>query len=217
MASTLRETRYLLEERKMKLRLGFFASHGGSNVQAIIDACRSGQLDATPCVVICNNSDAQVMERARRAGIATRHLSSRTHPSPEELDTAMLEALRQHGVNLVVLAGYMRKLGPRTLAHYRGRVLNIHPALLPKFGGAGMYGNHVHEAVIAAGEKESGVTIHLVTEEYDQGPILAQRKLPVLPNDTAESLAARILEVEHALYPETLARIASGEIRLEQQ
>jgi phosphoribosylglycinamide formyltransferase-1 len=199
----------------VNLRLGFFASHGGSNVQAIIDACRSGRLDATPCVVICNNSEAPVLERARAAGIATRHLSSRTHPSPEELDTAMLEALRQHGVNLVVLAGYMRKLGPRTLAHYRGRVLNIHPALLPKFGGAGMYGHHVHEAVIAAGEKESGVTIHLVTAEYDQGPILAQCKIPVLPDDTPESLAGRVLEVEHALYPETLARIASGEIELE--
>ena len=198
----------------MNLRLGFLASHGGSNVQAIIDACRSGKLDATPCVVICNNSDAQVIVRARAAGIATRHLSSHTHPSPEALDIAMLAALREHDVNLIVLAGYMRKLGPRTLAHYRGRVLNIHPALLPKFGGAGMFGHHVHEAVIAAGEKESGVTIHLVTEEYDQGPILAQRKIPVLPGDTAESLAARVLEVEHALYAETLAKIASGEIVL---
>jgi len=199
----------------MKLRLGFFASHGGSNVQAIIDACRSGKLAAIPCVVICNNSDAQVLQRARAAGIATRHLSSRTHSSSEALDTAMLETLREHNVNLIVLAGYMRKLGPRTLAHYRGRVLNIHPALLPKFGGTGMYGHHVHEAVIAAGEKESGVTIHLVTAEYDQGPILAQRKIPVLSDDTAESLAARVLEVEHALYPETLAKIAAGEIELE--
>ena len=198
----------------MNLRLGFLASHGGSNVQAIVDACRSGKLDATPCVVICNNSDAQVIVRARAAGIATLHLSSRTHASPEALDAAMLEALREHDVNLIVLAGYMRKLGPQTLAHYRGRVLNIHPALLPKFGGAGMFGHHVHDAVIAAGEKETGVTIHLVTEEYDQGPILAQRRIPVLTNDTAESLATRVLEVEHALYAETLAKIASGEIVL---
>jgi len=198
----------------MKLRLGFLASHGGSNLQAIIDACRAGRLVADLCVLICNNSQAQALERARRAGIPTRHLSSHTHPSAEALDGAMLETLRDHQVNLVVLAGYMRKLGSRTLAHYRGRVLNIHPALLPKFGGPGMYGARVHEAVLAAREKESGATIHLVTAEYDQGPIVAQSRIAVLPDDTAESLAARVLEVEHALYPETLARIARGEIEL---
>ncbi|MGO9606787.1 MAG: phosphoribosylglycinamide formyltransferase [Candidatus Binataceae bacterium] len=198
----------------MNLKLGFLASHGGSNVQAIIDACHEGRLDADPCVVVCNNSEAPVLDRARRAGIATGHLSSHTHPAPEDLDAAVLDTLLAHGVNLVVLAGYMRKLGPRTLAHFRGRVLNIHPALLPKFGGTGMYGKRIHEAVIAAGERESGVTIHLVTEEYDQGPILAQRKVAVMPDDTADSLAARVLEVEHALYVDTLAKIASGEIKL---
>ena len=198
----------------MELRLGFLASHGGSNVQAIIDACRAGKLDAELCVVICNNSKSQVLDRARQAGIATCHLSSHTHPDPEALDAAMLEMLRNHRVNLIVLAGYMRKLGPRTLAQYRGRVLNIHPALLPKFGGTGMYGHHVHEAVIAAGEKESGATIHLVTEEYDRGTIIAQRKIPVLAGDTPDSLAARVLEVEHQLYADTLANIASGQIKL---
>ena len=198
----------------MKLRLGFLASHTGSNLQAIIDACRAGRLGAELRVVICNNSQAQALERARGAGIATRHLSSHTHPSEEALDAAILATLREHGVNLLVLAGYMRKLGSRTLAHYRGRVLNIHPALLPKFGGPGMYGARVHEAVLAAREKESGATIHLVTAEYDQGPIVAQSRIAVLPDDTAESLAARVLEVEHALYPETLARIARGEIEL---
>jgi phosphoribosylglycinamide formyltransferase 1 len=198
----------------MKLRLGFLASHVGSNLQAIIDACHAGRLAADLRVVICNSSQAQVLERARDAGIPTCHLSSHTHPSEEALDDAILETLREHEVNLIVLAGYMRKLGPRTLAHYQGRVLNIHPALLPKFGGPGMYGARVHEAVIAAKEKESGATIHLVTEEYDQGPTVAQSRIPVLPNDTAESLAVRVLEVEHALYPETLARIARGEIVL---
>src|SRR5262249_34894338 len=198
----------------MKLRLGFLASHGGSNLQAIIDACRAGRLVADLCVLICNNSQAQALERARRAGIPTRHLSSHTPPSAEALARAMLETPRGHQVSLVVLAGYMRKLGPRTLAQYRGRVLNIHPALLPKFGGTGMYGARVHEAVIAANEKESGATIHLVTEEYDQGPIVAQSRIRVLPGDSAESLAARVLEVEHALYPQTLARIARGEIEL---
>jgi phosphoribosylglycinamide formyltransferase-1 len=198
----------------MKLRIGFLASHVGSNLQSIIDACRAGRLVADLCVVICNNSQAHALERARGAGVATRHLSSHTHPSKEALDGAILETMRAHEVNLIVLAGYMRKLGPRTLAHYRGRVLNIHPALLPKFGGPGMYGARVHEAVLAAQEKESGATIHLVTEEYDQGPIIAQSRVAVLPSDTVESLAARVLEVEHALFPETLARIARGEIEL---
>ncbi|MGO9455020.1 MAG: phosphoribosylglycinamide formyltransferase [Candidatus Binataceae bacterium] len=198
----------------MRLRLGFLASHGGSNVQAIIDACRARKLDAEPRVIICNNSDAQVFERARRAGVATRHLSSHTHPSPDALDAAILQTLIDHDVNLVVLAGYMRKLGPRTLSHYRGRVLNIHPALLPKFGGKGMYGRRVHEAVLAARERESGATVHIVTEEYDKGAIVAHLKVRVMPNDTPDSLAARVLDVEHALYRKTLAKIARGTIKL---
>jgi phosphoribosylglycinamide formyltransferase-1 len=196
------------------LRLGFLASHGGSNVQVIIDACGSGTLDAEPCVLVSNNSDAPVMARARAAGIATYHLSSRTHPDPSLLDDAILEALTRHGAALIVLAGYMKKIGPRTLARYRGLVLNIHPALLPKFGGQGMYGRRVHEEVLAAGDRMTGVTVHLADEEYDRGPILAQREVPVVRGDTVDSLAARVLEAEHSLHVETLARIARGEIRL---
>jgi len=196
------------------LRLGFLASHGGSNVQVIIDACGSGTLDAEPCVLVSNNSDAPVMARARAAGIATYHLSSHTHPDPSLLDDAILEALTRHGAALIVLAGYMKKIGPRTLARYRGLVLNIHPALLPKFGGQGMYGRRVHEEVLAAGDRVTGVTVHLADEEYDRGPILAQREVPVVRGDTVDSLAARVLEAEHMLYVETLARIARGEIRL---
>src|ERR1700683_4531407 len=195
----------------MKLRLGFLASHGGSNVQAILDACRDGRLDAEPCVVISNNSDATVLDRAMTARIPGFHLSSHIHPDPNRLDEAILATLEKHRVNLIVLAGYMKKLGPKTLARYRGRVLNMHPALLPKFGGRGMYGHHVHEAVLAAGEKESGATVHLADAEYDTGRILAPRKVPVRAGDTSESLAARVLEVEHQLYAETLQRIARGE------
>jgi phosphoribosylglycinamide formyltransferase-1 len=199
----------------MKLRLGFLASHGGSNVQAILDACREGRLDAEPCVVISNNSDAQVLDRAMAARVPAFHLSSHIHPDPTRLDEAILATLEKHRVNLIVLAGYMKKLGPKTLARYRGRVLNMHPALLPKFGGQGMYGHHVHDAVLAAGEKESGATVHIADEEYDRGRILAQKKVPVMADDTSESLAARVLVVEHQLYAETLQRIATGEIRLE--
>jgi len=197
------------------LRLGFLASHGGTNMQAILDAVREGRLQAELALVISNNSEAQALERARRAGVPWRHLSSATHPDPEALDQAILGALREHGVNLVVLAGYMKRLGPQTLAGFPNRILNIHPALLPKFGGTGMYGIHVHEAVLAAGETKTGVTIHLVDPDYDHGPILAQHEVDVERGDTPDSLQARVLKVEHQLYSETLQRIATGEIDLD--
>ena len=122
--------------------------------------------------------------------------------------------MKSHGVEVVALAGYMKKLGPRTLGAYRNRVLNVHPALLPKFGGRGMYGDRVHAAVLASGERVSGVTVHLVDEEYDRGPVISQVEVPVMPDDTPETLAARTLAQEHILYPQTLQRIASGEIDL---
>lgn len=192
------------------LKLGFLASHTGSNMQAIIDACQAGRLAAEPCVAISNNSRAGALARARQANIAAYHLSERTHGAA--LGAALLAALRQHGVEVICLAGYMKKLGTEVLTAYEGRVLNIHPALLPKFGEQGMYGMRVHEAVLAAGERESGATIHLVDEEYDQGRVLAQEKVPVKAEDTPETLQKRVLAVEHRLYAATLARIAAGEI-----
>ncbi|RIH86302.1 phosphoribosylglycinamide formyltransferase [Calidithermus roseus] len=195
------------------MNLGFLASGRGSNLQAVIDACKSGRLLATPRVVISNNSASGALERARREGIPAYHLSSHTHG--EGLDEAILQTLQRHEVELVVLVGYMKKLGPRTLAAYRNRIVNIHPALLPKFGGQGMYGMNVHKAVIEAGERESGATIHLVDEEYDHGAILAQTRVPVLPDDTPQTLAQRVLEREHAFLVETLGKIISGEIRLD--
>lgn len=196
------------------LRLGLLASHSGSNLGAIIAACREGAIAAEPVVVIGNNSDAFALERARRAAIPTYHLSAHTHRDPAALDAAIAETLARHGVELVALAGYMKRLGPRVLDRWRGRIINVHPSLLPKFGGQGMYGARVHEAVLATGETVSGVTIHLVTEEYDQGPAIAQREVPILPGDTVESLAERILREEHALYVETIGRIASGNLAL---
>ena len=197
-----------------KLRLGFLASHGGSNVQAIIDACRAGELHAEPRVVIGNNSGSEVLRRAAREGVPGFHMSSKTHPRPGDLDAAIEGVLVDHGVELVVLAGYMRMLGPRVLGRYRGRVLNVHPALLPAYGGRGMYGERVHAAVLAAGERVTGVTVHLVDEEYDKGLIVAQAEVPVLEGDTVESLRLRVLRREHELYTETLQRIATGEIEL---
>jgi len=196
------------------MKLGFLASHNGSNMQAIIEACKSGVLQAVPAVVISNNAQSGALARAEKEGIPQAHLSSKTHPDPDALDQAILDTLLKHGVDLVILAGYMKKLGDKTLAHYAGAILNIHPALLPKFGGQGMYGIHVHEAVLAAGEVESGATVHLVTDEYDAGAIIAQEKLPVLPGDTPQSLAERVLKIEHRLFAAVLQQIATGEIRI---
>ncbi len=197
------------------LQLGFLASHRGTNMQAILDACKTGRLQARPRVAISNNSDSGVLQRARKAGVPSAHLSTYTHPEPGALDRAILALLQEYGVEVVCLAGYMKRLGPRTLAAYRGRVLNIHPSLLPKFGGQGFYGEVVHRAVLAAGERETGATVHLVDEEYDQGPVLDQIQVPVEPDDSVKTLSARVLQQEHRLYVRTLQRIASGEIELQ--
>ena len=196
------------------MNLGFLASHNGSNMQAIVDACRTGALAATPAVVICNNSASGAIARAEAEAIPCHHLSGKTHPSPDDLDAAIVDALERHDVEIVILAGYMKKLGPKTLERFDGGILNIHPALLPKFGGKGMYGRCVHEAVLAAGERESGVSIHLVDKNYDTGPVIAQARVPVKPDDTVDSLAERVLAREHTFFVETLARIASGELEL---
>ena len=166
-----------------------------------------------PVVIISNNSDSGAIARAKQEGIPFYHLSHITHPQPEALDQAILDTLRKHNVDIVVLAGYVKKL-PKTLAGFKGNVVNTHPSLLPKFGGQGMFGIHVHEAVIAAKEKETGVSVHILEEEYDTGPVIAQAKIPVLPHDTPETLQARVLELEHAFLPKTLQKIISGEIVL---
>ena len=195
--------------------LGVLASGGGTNLQAILDRCASGRLPARVGVVIGNNSRSGALARSRRAGIPAIHLSGRTHPRPCALDRAVAETLGSHGVDLVVLAGYMKKLGPATLEMYRNRIVNIHPALLPAFGGRGMYGQHVHEAVIRSGAQFSGATVHLVDEEYDTGPIILQRRIRVAPDDTPDSLAGRVLAVEHELYAEAICLFAEGKISID--
>jgi len=186
------------------MRIGVLASHGGSVLQAIIDACGSGELPAQVALVISNNSQAGALERARQHGIESIHLSSQTHPDPSALDSAIATALRSAGVDWVVLAGYMKKLGPKTLDAFRDRILNTHPALLPKFGGAGFFGRRVHRAVLEAGESESGATVHLVDSEYDTGPILAQVRVVVRPDDTVDSLEERVKVAERKLIIATL-------------
>jgi phosphoribosylglycinamide formyltransferase-1 len=196
------------------LKLGFFASHEGTNMQAIIDAYNDGRLDAKPCVVISNNSKSGAIQRAEREGIPYYHLSGKTHPVFKELDEAILNALKAHDVDLVILAGYMKKIGPQTLAAYEGKIINIHPALLPKYGGKGMYGKYVHEAVLASGDKVTGVTIHVVDAIYDHGPIIAQCEMPTFDGDTVETLSHRVLKREHEFFAETLQKISEGKIKL---
>jgi phosphoribosylglycinamide formyltransferase-1 len=196
------------------MNIGILASHNGSNMQSIVDASKSGALDGKSVVVISNHSGSGALARARTEGIPHYHLSSVNHPNREALDREIAAVLRSHLVDIVVLAGYMKKLGPYTLAAYSGRIINIHPALLPKFGGKGMFGMNVHEAVIASRESESGVSIHIVDDEYDAGPIIAQSRVVVNPEDTPQTLAARILEKEHELLPAVLQRIATGEIEI---
>lgn len=196
----------------LPLKLGFLASHRGSSMRAIVEAIRTGRLNAEARVVISNNRDAAALDYARAAGIPAYHLSGNTHPDPAELDRAILDALQKHDVTLVILSGYMKKIGPLTLAAYQDRILNIHPALLPRFGGQGMYGKRVHEAVLAAGEPVTGVTVHFIDEQYDHGPIIGQRTVPVLATDTVDTLAARVLECEKAFFVEILQQIAAGRI-----
>jgi len=183
-------------------------------MQAIIDATKRGALQSRPALLISNNRNSQATVRAQQEGMPFLVINSVTHPDPDELDQAMLDALREHSVDLVILAGYMKKIGPRVLAAYRDRILNIHPSLLPQFGGQGMFGQHVHRAVLEAGEAVTGVSIHLVNDEYDQGRILAQTEVPVLAGDTVEVLAARVLKREHEFFVETLGKIALGELSL---
>lgn len=197
-----------------QLNLGFLASHGGSNMQAVIDACRSGRLNARPVVVISNNRNSMALERARNEKIPRFHLGGNSCASPEDLDRKIADTLLEHDVNLVVLAGYMKKIGPLTLATFPARIINIHPGLLPEYGGQGMYGRRVHQAVLAAGARVTGATVHLVDAVYDHGPVLARAEAPVLQGDTADSLAKRVLAVEHELYVDTIDQIIRGEIDL---
>ena len=195
-----------------RLSLGILASHTGTNLQAIIDACENGSLNAQCKVVISNNSSSLALTRARNHGIPALHLSSNTHPDPNALDAAIADTLVNHNVDLVVLAGYMKLLGPRTLAAFRGRIVNTHPSLLPNFGGRGMYGDNVHRAVLNAGQCFTGVTIHLVDEQYDHGKILAQTQVPILDDDTLDTLIDRVQSAERQFYVQTLQKISTGEI-----
>ncbi len=194
----------------MSLSLGVLASGGGSNLQSILDASREGRLDARVALVVSDNPGAFALERARRAGVATAVIPFGDSPSREEHDRRVVGALRDHGVDTVALAGYMRLVSPVLLKAFPSRVVNIHPALLPAFPGL-----HVHAQVIAHGAKFSGCTVHFVDEGTDTGPIIIQAVVPVRDDDTPDTLAARILREEHRIYPQALQYLAEGRLRIE--
>ena len=185
--------------------IAVFASHNGSNLQAIIDGCRDGKINARVALVISNNPDAYALQRAKNAGIQAFCLNKKL--LGENLVETTARLLTEHETDLIFLAGYLKKLPLRILRDYENRIYNIHPALLPKYGGKGMFGMHVHKAVIEAGEAFSGATIHKVCGEYDTGEIVSQKTVPVMKHDTPETLAERVLEVEHELLVSTLAKL----------
>ena len=196
------------------MNIAVFASHGGSDLQAIIDGCKNHAINAKVVVVISNNSDSMALQRAVNENIPNYHLSSRQYDSEELLARRILQVLDKYSVDMIFLAGYMRMLHTSILEKYNNRVFNIHPALLPKYGGKGMYGINVHNAVIAAKERETGVTIHRVNAEYDSGEIVAQTIVSVNEDDTPETLAARVLEREHEFLVEVISDIIAGKIAL---
>ncbi|BAJ26933.1 putative phosphoribosylglycinamide formyltransferase [Kitasatospora setae KM-6054] len=193
-----------------RLRVAVLVSHGGSNLRALHAASLLPGARFEVALVVSNNSGAAGLAFAREQGIAARHLSGRTHPDPAALDDALCAALAETGAGLLVTAGYLRRLGPRALREFAGRAVNVHPSLLPAYGGPGMYGEAVHRAVLAAGERRSGASVHRLTAEYDEGPVLARAEVPVEPDDTVESLAARVLAAEHELLPRVVAGFADG-------
>jgi len=196
------------------LRIGVLASGRGSNFEAILTNIKNDNLDASIQVVISNKATAGALEIARQNGIPDIFISKKEFPEQEKFDERLLSVLTDYDVSFVVLAGYLKMLSSFIVRKFKNRILNIHPALLPSFGGKGMYGIHVHQAVLEYGCKVSGVTVHLVDEEYDTGPPVLQRCVPVENDDTPESLAQRVLKVEHKIYTEALQLFAQDRIEI---
>lgn len=194
----------------MSARIAVLISGGGRNLQALIDACADGRIAGEIVCVLSNRADAGGLERARRAGIATEVLSHRDYTSRAAFDAAMLDRLRAHSPDFVVLAGFMRILTPAFIAAFAGRMLNIHPSLLPRYPGL-----RTHEAALAAGDARHGATVHFVTEELDGGPLIIQGELSIRPDDDPGTLAARVMdEIELKIYPQAVAWMARGELAL---
>ncbi len=199
----------------MSTRVAVFASGGGSNLQALIDSFHGAagvSADVRIVLVITDREECGALDRARTAGIDYAVIRNDSSTDPGDVARAMIDALEGAGIQLIALAGYVRLIPAAVVAHYRNAVLNIHPSLLPEFGGKGMYGGRVHDAVLRSGSRVTGVTVHFVDEVYDRGGIIAQWPVPVLPEDTRDTLARRVLQVEHLLYPAALEAIVTKSI-----
>ncbi|MBS3985281.1 MAG: phosphoribosylglycinamide formyltransferase [Selenomonadales bacterium] len=195
------------------LRLAVLVSGGGTTLQGLIDAIAAGSLGAEIALVVSSRRDAFALERARRSDIPTCVLSRRAFTTPEQHDAALAGLLQQHQVDLVVLAGYLLPIGQATLSAFPGRIINIHPSLLPAFGGRGYYGSRVHTEVLEHGCKITGATVHFVEAELDTGPIILQGAVEIEDDDTSESLAAKVGELERELYPRAIQLFADGKLR----
>lgn len=189
------------------MRLAVLASHEGSTLQALIDACAAQTLEAQVVLVVSNNSKAGALRRAVAANIDTRHISIKTHGSEAAANQAIADALSDTKADWVLLLGYMKKMGEAILRQFSGRIINTHPALLPDFGGQGFFGRKVHEAVHAAGVNETGATLHIVGQDYDTGPIIAQIRVPVLSGDDIDAIELRVKIAERKLLVDTLSQI----------
>jgi len=196
--------------RNSPLRIAALISGGGRTLLNIADLIDAGDLDAEIALVVSSRPDAKGVSRALDRDLPVCVINRKEHADVDAFSSAVWQRIREAGVDLVIMAGFLSFL--KIPEDFAGRVMNIHPALLPKFGGQGMYGHHVHEAVIAAGEKESGCTVHFADNVYDNGPIILQRSCPVMPNDTPDDLAARVFEQELIAYPEAIGRYQRGEV-----
>ena len=195
------------------VKTAVLVSGGGTNLQALLDAQDRGELGAACiCYVVSNRKAAYALERARKHGIEAKFISKKQAGSDEAFNDVILERLRAANAELVVLAGYLPIVGKQIVRAYEHRIINIHPALIPAFCGPGMYGHHVHEAVLAYGAKISGATTHFVDEQVDHGGVILQRSVPVLEGDTPETLAARVLTVEHEILPESVRLFCAGKL-----
>ena len=188
-------------------KISFLASHGGSSAKAIIKAMESGLITADLGIVITNNRDSAIFHWCLDNNISVRHISAKSHRGEDNTDEAIATVLQEANTDWVVCSGYMKKIGPCVLEKFENHILNIHPALLPKHGGQGLYGDKVHQSVLKADEKESGATVHLVNSQFDDGPVVLQKKVPVLTNDTVENLRARVQAEEPGLYIEAIQKL----------
>lgn len=197
-----------------KLRLGVLVSGGGSNLQSIIDHCNSGYLPAEVAIVISSKEGAYALERAKRHNISYAVVDPKKFPTKEAYEDELIKLLKSSNVGLVVLAGFLKVLSPHFVNAFQDKIMNIHPSLIPAFCGEGFYGERVHKAVLDYGVKITGVTVHFVDEGTDTGPIILQRAVPVLDDDTPEILAQRVLKEEHKIYPEAIKLFAQGRLQI---